>query len=68
MQTASISQFDSRPAAKPAPSIEPLRALVANDMDAVNREIIARMASDVSLIPELASHLIAAAESVSAPF
>ncbi|MFN4311920.1 MAG: polyprenyl synthetase family protein [Ferrovibrio sp.] len=60
MQTASISQFDSRPAAKPAPSIEPLRALVANDMDAVNREIIARMASDVSLIPELASHLIAA--------
>ncbi|MCW0235663.1 MAG: polyprenyl synthetase family protein [Ferrovibrio sp.] len=29
-------------------------------MDAVNREIIARMASDVSLIPELASHLIAA--------
>lgn len=59
MQTASKSQFDSRPVAKSPPSIEPLRALVADDMAAVNREIIARMASDVSLIPELASHLIA---------
>jgi octaprenyl-diphosphate synthase len=44
----------------PKPSIEPLRALVAADMDAVNREILHRMQSDVSLIPELASHLIAA--------
>lgn len=59
MQTASKPQLDSRPATKSAPSIEPLRVLVADDMAAVNREIIARMASDVSLIPELASHLIA---------
>ncbi|HEX6956782.1 MAG TPA: polyprenyl synthetase family protein [Ferrovibrio sp.] len=51
------------PAVKTAaarPSIEPLRLLVSDDMDAVNREILRRMASDVSLIPELASHLIAA--------
>ncbi len=59
VQTASKSLQDL-PAPGPKPSIEPLRALVAADMDAVNREIIARMASDVSLIPELASHLIAA--------
>jgi octaprenyl-diphosphate synthase len=59
VQTASKSLQDL-PAPGPKPSIEPLRALVAADMDAVNREIIARMASDVTLIPELASHLIAA--------
>ncbi|MBP6819311.1 MAG: polyprenyl synthetase family protein [Ferrovibrio sp.] len=41
------------------PSIEPLRRLVAAEMDACNREIIARMQSDVQLIPQLAHHLIA---------
>ncbi len=41
------------------PSIEPLRRLVAAEMDACNREIIARMHSDVQLIPQLAHHLIA---------
>ncbi|MEK9968194.1 MAG: polyprenyl synthetase family protein [Ferrovibrio sp.] len=58
VQTASKSQLQAAPA--PKASIEPLRALVGTDMDAVNREIIARMQSDVGLIPELASHLIAA--------
>lgn len=59
VQTAPKSQPDfDRDTARP--SIEPLRLLVAADMDAVNREILRRMASDVTLIPELASHLIAA--------
>jgi octaprenyl-diphosphate synthase len=59
VQTASKQiQGVTEPGRKP--SIEPLRALVGANMEAVNREIIARMASDVSLIPELASHLIAA--------
>lgn len=59
VQTASKQiQSVTEPGRKP--SIEPLRALIGGKMDAVNREIIARMASDVSLIPELASHLIAA--------
>ncbi|HLT77796.1 MAG TPA: polyprenyl synthetase family protein [Ferrovibrio sp.] len=56
VQTAPKTQF----AEARTPSIEPLRQLVADDMAAVNREILARMASEVSLIPELASHLIAA--------
>src|SRR3546814_9096144 len=42
------------------PGIERLRLLVADDMAATNREILHRMDSDVRLIPELASHLIAA--------
>ena len=58
-QTASKSLQDL-PVSGPKPSIEPLRALVAADMDAVNEQIMARMASDVALIPQLASHLIAA--------
>ena len=58
VQTASKSQVQAVPAHRA--SIEPLRVLVGTDMEAVNREIIARMQSDVSLIPELASHLIAA--------
>ena len=59
VQTAS-KQLQSVTGPGRKPSIEPLRSLVGAQMDAVNREIIARMASDVSLIPELASHLIAA--------
>jgi octaprenyl-diphosphate synthase len=42
-----------------APSLEPMMALVANDMNAVNAVILERMQSDVPLIPELAGHLIA---------
>ncbi len=42
-----------------APSLDPMMALVAQDMNQVNSVILARMQSDVPLIPELAGHLIA---------
>ncbi|MET0270351.1 MAG: polyprenyl synthetase family protein [Sphingomonas sp.] len=42
-----------------APSLDPMMALVAPDMHRVNEVILARMQSDVALIPELAGHLIA---------
>jgi len=42
------------------PSLAPLVALLAGEMEKVNARIIERMASDVPLVPELASHLIAA--------
>ena len=41
------------------PSLEPMMALVASDMNQVNSVILARMQSDIPLIPELAGHLIA---------
>jgi octaprenyl-diphosphate synthase len=44
-----------------APSgLEPLTALVAEDLRAVNALILKRMQSPVTLIPQLASHIIAA--------
>lgn len=43
----------------PAPSLDPLVALTSPDMNAVNQVILARMVSEVPLIPELAGHLIA---------
>ena len=43
-----------------APSLEPLLALCADDMARVDREIVARMHSPVTLIPELANHLVGA--------
>jgi len=42
-----------------APSLDPMIALVAADMNAVNSVILDRMQSAVPLIPELAGHLIA---------
>ena len=42
-----------------APSLDPMMALVAADLNQVNSVILARMQSDVPLIPELAGHLIA---------
>ncbi|WP_454885507.1 polyprenyl synthetase family protein [Sphingomonas oryzagri] len=47
-----------RPGA-PAPSLDPLLSLIASDMNQVNSVILARMQSEVPLIPELAGHLIA---------
>ena len=44
---------------KRAPSLDPLLALTAADMHAVNAVILDRMQSKVALIPELAGHLIA---------
>jgi octaprenyl-diphosphate synthase len=41
------------------PSLDPLMALVASDMNGVNAVILERMQSKVALIPELAGHLIA---------
>jgi octaprenyl-diphosphate synthase len=41
------------------PSLEPMMSLVAEDMNAVNAVILARMQSRIPLIPELAGHLIA---------
>lgn len=45
---------DKRP-----PSLDPMLALVAHDMNLVNKAILDRMQSDIPLIPELAGHLIA---------
>jgi octaprenyl-diphosphate synthase len=41
------------------PSLDPIMSLVANDMNQVNSVILARMQSEIPLIPELAGHLIA---------
>ena len=40
------------------PSIDPLVDLVAADMDRVNATIVARTGSEVTMIPEVANHLI----------
>ncbi|HVJ71424.1 MAG TPA: polyprenyl synthetase family protein [Sphingomicrobium sp.] len=53
--TASIHQLGD----KRAPSLDPMVALTATDMNAVNAVILDRMQSKVSMIPELAGHLIA---------
>ena len=42
-----------------APSLGPIMALTANGMNAVNSVILARMQSEIPLIPALAGHLIA---------
>jgi len=63
LQPAHTLPRDARTGATPAaaaiPSIEPLRRLVATEMAAVNTAILDRMQSNVQLIPQLASHLIA---------
>ena len=46
-------------AGTPAPSLDPLLALVSPGLNAVNSVILERMQSDIPLIPELAGHLIA---------
>ncbi|WP_407048194.1 polyprenyl synthetase family protein [Methyloraptor flagellatus] len=43
---------------KSEPSVEPLVALVAADMERVNRLILSKAGSDVAMIPEVANHLI----------
>jgi octaprenyl-diphosphate synthase len=52
--SASIHQL--RPG---TPSLEPMLQLVAGDLNHVNAVILERMQSEVTLIPELAGHLIA---------
>ncbi len=46
--------------ARPQSGLEPLSVRVAEDLQEVNRLILARMQSPVSLIPQLAGHIIAA--------
>ncbi|MGK6319033.1 polyprenyl synthetase family protein [Sphingomonas sp. DT-204] len=53
--SATVHRLD----AKRAPSLDPMMALVAHDMNLVNAVILDRMQSDIPLIPELAGHLIA---------
>jgi octaprenyl-diphosphate synthase len=53
--SATIHRLGSRG----APSLDPMMALVAHDMNLVNAVILDRMQSDIPLIPELAGHLIA---------
>ena len=43
------------------PSIDALQRLVGEDLQKVNQHILTNMQSPVALIPQLASHLIAAA-------
>ena len=45
--------------AEKSPSLDPVMALVAADMNQVNSVILDRMQSEIPLIPELAGHLIA---------
>ncbi len=45
---------------QPAPDkLKPIQQLVSGDMEQVNKLIVARLQSSVSLIPELAGHLVA---------
>jgi octaprenyl-diphosphate synthase len=52
--SATVHRLGSR-----VPSLDPMVALVAGDMNAVNAVILDRMQSEIPLIPELAGHLIA---------
>lgn len=55
--TAASPQLQSLPERN---KLEPMQALVAADMGRVNQLIVARLDSPISLIPELAGHLVAA--------
>ena len=57
--SATISGNVHRLGRDTAPSLEPMMALVADDMNSVNSVILDRMQSRIPLIPELAGHLIA---------
>jgi octaprenyl-diphosphate synthase len=50
-----VIPLDERPADR---LIEPLAALVADDMARVNQTILSRTGSEVTMIPEIANHLI----------
>lgn len=43
---------------RPKPGIEPLAALVKDDLDRVNQLIVDKAGSDISMIPDVANHLI----------
>lgn len=46
------------PRHSPEPSLDPMLALTAQGMNAVNQVILDRMQSEIPLIPALAGHLI----------
>jgi octaprenyl-diphosphate synthase len=52
---AETSRFEAE-----QPSLDTLGALVGAELEAVNRHIVERMQSPVALIPQLASHIVAA--------
>ena len=58
--SATVHRLDSSTSnAGSQPSLDPMLRLVTHDMDQVNAVIVARMDSEIPLIPELAGHLIA---------
>ena len=57
---ATIIPLASSPKRKNNAALDTLAALVADDMAAVNQQIVQRMESRVAIIPRLAGHIIAA--------
>ncbi|MEE2980997.1 MAG: polyprenyl synthetase family protein [Pseudomonadota bacterium] len=55
-----VVDFDAERRRSPRPTLDRLNALVADQLNEVNRVILDRMDSQVSLIPQLAGHIIAA--------
>ena len=56
---ATVHQLKTQSPSGRQPSLEPMVALIAGDLNQVNAVILDRMQSDIPLIPELAGHLIA---------
>ena len=56
---ASVAPTPNNTVQNQSPSLTALVSLLADDMAQVNETIMARMTSDVPLIPQLAGHLIA---------
>ncbi|HMA14447.1 MAG: polyprenyl synthetase family protein [Bacteroidota bacterium] len=57
---ALAAEIDKRASGAAKAGLEPLSRLVADDLQAVNRLIVQHMQSPVALIPQLASHIVAA--------
>ncbi len=57
---APLTSIDRSLESPPPPSLDPLFRLLSADLDRVNSLIVARMHSPVALIPQLASHIVAA--------
>lgn len=57
---ALVAELDKQEKGPSKNGLEPLSSLVADDLEAVNRLIVEHMHSPVALIPQLASHIVAA--------
>ena len=55
-----VVELDAERGRGPRPTLDRLNALVADELNEVNRVILDRMDSQVALIPQLAGHIIAA--------